>query len=155
MTATGHAVIGVAVAASISNPFIAIPISILSHIAADAFPHWDLGTNRHKKEGRKSEEKFYKGAVFDLTFSYILTFILVYFLFPETNMFYAYLNVVAAQLLDWLSAPYVFLKIKNPPIFYYIYKFQKLFDNKMDKPWGMIGQAGIVTALIIFVWKTI
>jgi membrane-bound metal-dependent hydrolase YbcI (DUF457 family) len=46
MTATGHAIIGVAIAATIPNPFIAVPIAIGSHILADIFPHWDTGTNR-------------------------------------------------------------------------------------------------------------
>lgn len=155
MTATGHAVIGVAIAASIPNPFIAIPISIISHIAADAFPHWDLGTNRHKKEGKKSEEKFYKGAFLDLGVSFLMPIILTQIFFPETSLFYAYLNVIAAQLLDWLSAPYVFLRLKNPPIFYYVYKFQKLFDNRLDKPWGVVGQIGVVSALVLFVWKNL
>lgn len=45
MTATGHAIMGTALAAAIPNPYLGIPIAILSHIACDAFPHWDTGTN--------------------------------------------------------------------------------------------------------------
>jgi hypothetical protein len=45
--------------------------------------------------------------------------------------------------------PYLFLKIKNPPIFYYIYKLQKTFDNRLDKPWGIIGQVAVLVILTV------
>lgn len=142
MTATGHAVIGVAIAAVFPDPIVAIPVALLSHIAADAFPHWDAGTNRSKKENKR----FVNEAFFDLGLSYVLTFLLVTFLFPQTDLLYAYLIVIMAQMLDWLSAPYVFLKITKPPFFFWAYKFQKKFDNRLDKPWGIIGQ---ITVLIV------
>jgi hypothetical protein len=52
-----------------------------------------------------------------------------------------------AQLFDWLTAPYYFFKIK---IFKPFYKLQVMFDNKLDKPWGIIGQVAIVTFLVLF-----
>jgi hypothetical protein len=145
MTATGHAVIGVAIAAVFPNPIVAIPIAVLSHVAADAFPHWDAGTNRSKKPN----ERFVQEAVLDLVFSYIITYALVTFLFPQTNLIYAYIIVIAAQFLDWASAPYVFLKITKPPFFYWAYKFQKQFDNRLDKPWGIIGHVCVLVVLIL------
>lgn len=145
MTATGHAVIGVAIAAVFPDPIIAIPIAILSHIAADAFPHWDAGTNRNKKPNNR----FVNEAFIDLGLSYLLTYLLVTFLFPQTNLMYAYLIVIAAQFLDWASAPYVFLKITKPPFFYWAYLFQKKFDNRLDKPWGVIGQISVLVVLVI------
>jgi hypothetical protein len=145
MTATGHAVIGVAIAAVFPDPIVAIPIAFLSHIAADAFPHWDAGTNRSKKPSKR----FVNEAFFDLGLSYVLTFVLVTFLFPETNLLYAYAIVIAAQFLDWASAPYVFLKITKPPFFYWAYKFQKKFDNRLDRPWGIIGQVSVLVAIIL------
>lgn len=145
MTATGHAVIGTAIAASISNPFLAIPLSVASHIAADMFPHWDPGTNRDKK----TPDRFFAEAVFDVVASIVVTFLLIIFVFPQTNIFYAYLNVFAAQFLDWASMPYLFFKIKNPTIFYHVYRFQKRINNRMDKPWGIVGQVGILVLLVI------
>ena len=49
MTATAHALIGASLAVKLTNPFIGIPIAILSHFLADLVPHWDAGTNRRKK----------------------------------------------------------------------------------------------------------
>lgn len=144
MTATGHAVIGVVIAATIPNPVVAIPLAVGSHILADLFPHWDAGTNRHEK----SKDRFVMEATADVVLSFAITFFLIVYLFPQTNLLYAYIVVLAAQFFDWASAPYLFLKIKNPPIFKWFYDFQKSFDSRLDKPWGIIGQ---VTFLIILV----
>lgn len=146
MTATGHAVIGVVIASQIGDPLAAIPLAILSHIAADLFPHWDLGTNRDKK----SHERFFKDGFVDVLVSIAITFILITFVFPGTSLIYAYIIVFAAQFFDWASAPYVFFKITNPPIFHWVYKFQKTFDNRMDKPWGIIGQVAVLAGLVLF-----
>lgn len=144
MTATGHAVIGVVIAAVFPNPVIAIPLAVGSHILADLFPHWDPATNRKDK----TKNEFLRDAIIDGIMSIIAVFLLVYFVFPQTNLFYAYVMAFASQFLDWASAPYVFFKITNPPVFYWFYKFQKMFDNKLDKPWGIIGQAGFLLILV-------
>ncbi|MBI4098057.1 MAG: hypothetical protein HY426_03380 [Candidatus Levybacteria bacterium] len=146
MTATGHAVIGTVIASQIGDPAFAIPLAILSHIAADLFPHWDPGTNRTKK----SHERFFKDGFLDVLSSLALTFILIVFVFPDTNLIYAYIIVFAAQFLDWASAPFVFFHITNPPVFQWVYKFQKTFDNRMDKPWGIIGQVVVLVGIVLF-----
>lgn len=145
MTATGHAVIGTAIAASISNPFLAIPLSVISHVAADMTPHWDPGTHRDKK----THDRFFSEAVLDVLVSILVTFFIVVFIFPKTNLAYAYINVFAAQFLDWACMPYLFFKIKNPTIFYHIYRFQSATNNKLDKPWGIIIQVAIVVGIVI------
>lgn len=144
MTATGHALIGTALAVSIPNPVIGIPLAILSHIAADAFPHWDTGYGRRKKPFTT----FFAESLFDLFLSFFLPFIIVYFFFPETNYMYLYTMVIAAQLFDWLTAPYIFLNLKKFP-FDLPYKFQIKFDNPIGLPWGLVGQVAVVGALLI------
>ena len=144
MTATGHAVIGTVIAVAIPNPMIGIPLAVLSHIAADLFPHWDIGTNRDKKP----HDRFVVEAVGDVIVSYILPILLVVIFFPETNLIYTFAMVFAAQFFDWASAPYVFFKIRKPSIFELVYKFQKTFDNRLDKPWGIVGQVTVLIVLI-------
>lgn len=149
MTATGHAAIGVALAAAIPNPFIGIPLAIISHIAADAFPHWDTGTNIKKNNPRstKTRRRFVIESFIDLGISFILPILLITWLFPQLNVFYAYTMVIAAQGFDWASAPYVFLKWSFPP-FTWISRLQKAFDHRLDKPWGIIGQAALIILLL-------
>jgi hypothetical protein len=145
MTATGHGIIGAVIATQVNNPFIAIPLAFVSHIAADAFPHWDTGTNRKNK----SHTVFFAHSFIDLSLSLVLPYLMVKNLFPQTDLFYLYTVVLASQFLDWISVPYVFFNWKSPP-FSWPYRFQLSFDNKMDKPWGIIGQIAILIFLIVF-----
>lgn len=144
MTATGHAIIGTVIAAKIGNPALAIPLAIASHVAADAFPHWDPATNR-KEKGIK---RVTREAVLDVVIGFGISYLLIQLFFPQVNLFYAFAIIIAAQLLDWITAPYYFLHFKFP-VFVWAYKFQKSIENKLDKPWGIINQVAILAILVI------
>lgn len=143
MTATSHAIIGTVIAAKIGNPALAIPLAVLSHLAADAFPHWDSGTNEHKKGRRRV---MYEAFV-DVATGFALSYLLLRFLFPQTDLLYGFMIVLFAQSFDWITAPYYFFNIKTPP-FTWSYKFSKLFDNQLDKPWGIIWQALAIVVIV-------
>lgn len=147
MTATGHALIGIAIAAQIPNPYIGIPIAIISHIAADAFPHWDTGTNINKK----SRLKFVAGSFLDLGLSFLLPLIIALQFFPDLDLFYGFVMIIAAQGFDWGTAPYVFLRWKFPP-FTWFFTAQKSFDHRLDKPWGVIGQVTVVLLFLLLAY---
>lgn len=144
MTATGHAVIGTLIAAKFSHPALAIPLALISHLAADAFPHWDAGTNAKNK----SHTRLILEAAGDVTLGFIVSFFLIVFLFPQTNLIYAFWIIIAAQFFDWITAPYYFFNIKIPP-FTWAYHFQKQFDNRLDKPWGIINQITILSLMLL------
>ncbi len=143
MTATGHAIIGTVIAAKIGNPAIAAPIAIASHVVADMIPHWDPGTHRREK----NKVRLFIDSMIDVVVSFAVAYFLTYFLFPATSLSYVFLIVICSQLFDWLMAPYYFFGVDFP--FKYVYKFQKLFDNKLDKPWGIITQAIFVILVIL------
>jgi hypothetical protein len=143
MTATGHAVIGTVIAAKLGNPALAIPIAFASHFLADALPHWDTGTNRHKK----SKQRFFVESFIDVTLGFVLSWAIITWLFPSTNLVYAFLIIIVSELPDWLTAPYLFFKIEVQP-FLSIYKLQKKFDTELDLPWGVINQAAVLIALV-------
>lgn len=144
MTATSHAIIGTIIAAKVGNPVLAIPIAIASHIALDAIPHWDTATNRKKKTFKKM---FIHSAI-DVILGFVLSYSLTTLLFPETNLFYAFIMVLASQFLDWATAPYYFFKIKIK-VFKWAYSFQKLFDHDLDLPWGLVTQIILVILLLV------
>lgn len=145
MTATSHAVIGAVIAAKIGNPLLAIPIAFASHLIADRIPHWDPATNIKKK----GKERLLLDSFIDVSLSFALAYLITYYFFPETNISYMFLIVVCSQFFDWLTAPYYFFNIKFAP-FYLSYKFQKLFDRKLDKPWGIAIQAVVVLIILLF-----
>jgi hypothetical protein len=144
MTASSHALIGTVIAAKIGNPALAIPLAVASHVVADAIPHWDTATNCKEK----GSTKMVYDTIADVLLGFILSYLLIYFLFPATNMLYAFLMIIVSQSLDWLMMPYYFFGIEKP-FFKSIYKFQKLFDNKLDRPWGIITQFATVLVIII------
>lgn len=141
MTATGHAIIGTIIAAKIGNPTLAIPIALASHIAADLFPHWDEGT-----DGKKTKQTIALQAVFDVLFGFGISYLIIFFLFPQTSLFYVFVMIIASQAFDWLTAPYYLFGIKPFKIFY---KLQKKFDNELPAPWGIINQVAILMLLIV------
>ena len=145
MTATGHAIIGTVLAAQFTNPLVGIPIAIFSHLAADAFPHWDTGTNQKKK----SHLAFWIHSLIDLFLSFVTPLFLIIYIAPETNLIYLYSMVFAAQFFDWITVPYAFFRWKSFP-YNLAYKLQKPFDNRMDKPWGIIWQ--VIALLILITW---
>lgn len=143
MTATGHAIIGTVIAAKIANPAIGIPLAFLSHIVADSFPHWDTATN----SATKGKHRVLLETFFDVFASFALSYLLIYFIFPQTNVTYAFFMIISAQALDWLMAPYYFFNSQFF-IFKNTYNFQKLFDHRLDKPWGIINQIAVLILLI-------
>lgn len=143
MTATGHAIIGTVIAAKIGNPALAIPIAIASHIIADTIPHWDVATNAREK----SRQKVLQEAFLDVIFGFLISFLLVKFLFTGLDIGYALLIITASQLLDWLMGPFYFWKIKFAP-FVWAYKFQKKIEHRQKEPWGIINQVAILALLV-------
>ncbi len=143
MTATGHAVIGTVIAAKIGNPYLAVPIALVSHILADIFPHWDTATNVDKK-GKK---RVIAETFFDIAIGFFVSYVLLFSLFPKTNPLYALFIIFVSQSFDWLTAPYYFFKINIPP-FTWAYHLQKKFDNELDKPWGIINQIVILILVV-------
>lgn len=144
MTATGHAILGTIIAAKVANPYLAIPIAIASHIAADIFPHWDTATNARKK----TKKRVIVDSFFDLILGFAISFAIIFLLFPQTNLLYVLLVILASQGLDWLMLPYYFFRIKFP-LFIWAYKFQKSFNHSLDKPWGIINQIAILVLIVI------
>ncbi|MEX2013004.1 MAG: hypothetical protein WD967_01220 [Candidatus Levyibacteriota bacterium] len=143
MTATGHAIIGTVIAAKFANPMLAIPLAILSHVIADTIPHWDMATSGKEK----GKQKVLRDAALDVVAGFLISFLIIYFLFPYVDLAYAFVIIIAAQSLDWVMAPYYFWKIKFP-LFVWAYKFQKKIEHRLSKPWGVINQLLILILLV-------
>ena len=144
MTATSHALIGTVIAAKIGNPALAIPLALASHAVADMIPHWDTALNGNGKG--KSLNRVFTDTIIDVGLGFILSYFLVFFVFPHTNLVYAFLIIIFAQLPDWFMAPYYFFKIK---FFKWAYDFGKVTNRDLDKPWGVITQIVTVGTLIL------
>lgn len=144
MTATGHALIGTIIAAKIGNPLVALPIAFASHVIADLVPHWDAGTHGRSKTKKQLQNE----AAADVAVGFIASYLLIYFIFPTTDILYALILILTAQGIDWLTAPYYMFGYKTQP-FSFFYELSKRTNSKLDKPWGIITQIVSITLLII------
>lgn len=147
MTATGHALIGVALAAQFSNPYIGIPIALASHILADYVPHWDAGT--HGESKTKKQLRF--EATADVLVGFVASYLLIMWLFPTLDLVYAFIMIIAAQGLDWGTAPYYFFGIKTIP-FTWFHAISYSTNIRLDKPWGIVTQVIVVGLLVLGVY---
>lgn len=142
MTATAHAIVGGAIAASIPNPALGITLAAASHPILDLIPHWDFGWGWKKK----SKILLFVQASFDL----ILGTLLAFFIFGQNiPAWYFLVCVFASEFWDILEAPYWFLNWHFPP-FSWIYKIQSQLQGKAKLPWGILSQV-VTVALIIFI----
>ncbi len=144
MTATAHAAIGVTIAALVNNPALGIPLAFASHIICDIIPHWDSGMHKDKK----SLKRLTVESTIDVLCSACITIFLLLFVFTEVNFIYGVTMAFTAQLLDWLTIPYLYLKITSAP-FKWVYQFQDLINTRLDKPWGIATQISVVLLLIV------
>lgn len=143
MTATAHALVGGAIAASLpNNPGLGITLAAASHPILDMIPHWDFGWGWRKK----TKGKLFLQAAFDL----MLGFILAYFLFGQNIPFWYFLSVVlASEIWDILEAPYWFFGWKFPP-FGLIYKIQSSMQGKTKTmQMGILNQVLTVTGIVL------
>ncbi len=142
MTATAHALIGASLAAKVVNPLLGIPLAIISHFILDLVPHWDAGTNHRKKT--KTRLKI------EATADVLLGFGLSYLFFAWTvNPIYLFVMIIAAQLPDWIEAPYWIMGVNLPP-FTWMYQISHRVQSRMQLPWGLVTQIIVVgLALLI------
>lgn len=145
MTATAHALLGTVIAAKFGNPYLAVPLALGSHIVADLIPHWDTAFGSPQKD----KKRIFWETVGDVLLGFTLSYSVITFIFPDTNLFYAFAIVIAAQLPDWMFAPYYFFGWKN---FKWAYEMGKNTNINLDKPWGIFTQIATV-ALVILLGK--
>ena len=150
MTSTGHALIGASIASQIPNPFIAIPLAFLSHFLIDKIPHWDAMTNKKNK----TQKQIYTETLIDICLGFTLVIVIFWGIFKVSDPILILISAFAAALPDYLEAPYLILHKKIFP-FYQNYKLQSWihdvgFDARMNAPWGIVTQVGVV--LVFLVW---
>ena len=141
MTATAHALIGGAIAASVPNPALGITLSAISHPIADMIPHWDFGSGWKKK----SKALLFFQSCGDLIFGVVLTFLIFG---NTTNYVYLLACIFISESWDFLQAPYWLFDWKFFP-FSTFYRFGHHTNGKAKMPWGIATQAATVIGLIL------
>lgn len=140
MTATAHALMGGAIAASISNPVIGLPLAALSHPLTDMIPHWDLGIGWRKK----TKLNLFWQSTLDLLLGLGLT----YLIFGRaTDITYLAAAVFLSEAWDLLMMPYI-LGWKVFP-FSAFYSVQSKWNINVKLPWGIFTQGATILATVL------
>lgn len=142
MTATAHSLVGAVIAAKIGNPALAIPIAFASNFLLDVVPHWDVGTHWHDRPIAKT----FLYAALDVFLGLGLSLLLFS---HSTNFSYLLFMIFVATMADWLEAPYIFLKLKIPP-FYWFYQIQSKFHKKDGSWFGVLTQFAVILPLLLW-----
>ena len=141
MTATAHALVGGAIAVSIQNPAIGLPLAAASHPFIDMIPHWDFGFGWRKKG------KFLLFIQSGLDFS--AGILLTYLIFGQfVDFSYLMAAVFLSESWDLLMMPRLLFNWNFPP-FSTFYNVQHKFNTKAKLPWGIINQAVTVISIIL------
>lgn len=143
MTATAHALVGGAIAASFQNPALGLPLAAASHPILDLIPHWDLGVGWR----RKNKLTLFVESGLDLAIGIVLAFA---FFGRTADPVYLLICIFFSEIWDFLMMPYLLLNWRFPP-FSTAYKLQHDIQSNIKLPWGILTQAltvgGVVFAL--------
>lgn len=140
MTATAHALIGGAIAASVGNPSIGLPLSAISHPLTDMIPHWDFGVGWKKK----TKTTIFIQSSLDLAVGIILTYLIFG---SRVESLYLWGCVFLSEAWDLLMMPHL-LGFKFWP-FSAFYRVQSALNQNVKLPWGILTQAGTVISIVL------
>lgn len=133
MLETPHVAVGMAIATTIPNPLISIPLALTSHFLLDMTPHWNPHLNTETKKYGHLTNRTLLIIGLDLACATLLT---IYF-GRGNNLFY--LCALASILPDLIEAPYFLIGTRNKFLKFWI-KFQKSIQVDANLFWGLLTQ---------------
>lgn len=155
MLSISHAATGAFIATKLGNPYLAIPLILLSHYLEDAVPHWDAGTGLGS--GKKTRRAAFIHGVIDL----VIAGLIVLAFYPSVIHDVQYLTfsvlslapiwgAFAGLLPDFIEAPRNFWKYEPSwlkPINKFHHSFHHSIPSMLD---GLAPQIILLVTLWMF-----
>jgi hypothetical protein len=141
MLLTPHTMVGVAIGATVPNPYAAVPLSLGMHFLGDAVPHWDFYSNTSREERLKGWRPIAVMADLILAVGIGLTAVLfaLWVLQDQALALNIFLCGIISVLPDALEAPYIFMG-KETGFVGMLTKIQRKIQFQAPLPWGIITQ---------------
>ncbi len=140
MLYTPHSIIGASIAYVFPNPFVALPLSFVSHFLFDVAPH-------SNPSPRKSNKIMKLIMLFEIIIGTALLLLFSKAIAKDIYQFYLMVaSGLIANLPDFLMIPYVILK-KNCKLCKEITLFQKLIQTHVPGKWGYTIQIAFILLL--------
>jgi hypothetical protein len=132
---------GLAIGATVANPFIGVPAAILMHFAGDLVPHWDFYSNTSNEERRVGWRPL--AVMADLILGVALGLTCTLFALWVKNDPSLAMNIflcgIGSVIPDALEGPHIYLH-KEPKILKLISSTQSKLQFQAPLPWGIISQ---------------
>ena len=148
MLETPHAIVAASIAVKIGNPYLAIPLSFISHFVLDEVPHWNPHITSKTGDVKVIDPKSFKLILADSILALVSGIYIAASVLPDTRK--ALLILVCcfvAVLPDLVEAPYIFLNYKKEWIHKWLF-FQKKHQFNTNIVWGLITQVLTIAAAI-------
>ena len=156
MLLTPHTFVGVAIATSVSNPLVAVPLSFVMHFFGDKVPHWDFYSNTPMEKRRTGWRPL--AVMADLVLGVAVGLSFTYYALWSMGDTALALNIflcgIASVLPDALEGPYIYYE-KVPKLSMFIYRIQKKAQFQAPLPWGVLTQILVVVVCLGLILNSI
>lgn len=152
---TPHTLVGVAIGATVQNPYIAVPLSFGMHFMGDLIPHWDFYTDTTNQEKITGWRPL--AVMADLAVGVAIgMFFTLYGLWVVKDTGLAmniFLSAIAATLPDALTAPSLYDGKQFP--FNIIVAIQSRLQFPAGLLWGTLSQAVVCGFSLLLIARSI
>lgn len=152
MLLTPHTFVGVAIAALVPNPLIAVPLAFIGHFLGDKVPHWDFYSNTKKEERTIGWRPL--AVMGDMAVGVAVGVGFTSFAYFELNNTLLAINIflcgVFSVLPDALSSLDLFLGKKHP-LLNLLNRAQSAMQFQAPLPWGILTQL-LVIAISLYLF---
>jgi hypothetical protein len=145
---TPHTIVAAAIAAKSGNPYLAIPLAILSHFVLDKTPHWNPHLIAKDGSVKKIDKNSLKIIVIDSSAALIIGSAIALSFLPDIKKtLLVFTCCFLAVLPDLIEAPYIFLNYKKESLKKWLF-FQKKNQFNTNIVWGLTAQIVTVAAAL-------
>ena len=150
MLETPHILVGATIAFFIPNPFVSLPLSLISHFVLDLIPHWNPQIHTElSNNGKVSlQSKIILGT--DVILSLIIVFFVLYEVWPDVgHVITIFVACLLAIFPDLFQVPYYFFN-KESAWTKIIVDFQAKNQSHVSVTHGILAQVLVsLTSLIL------
>lgn len=152
MLETPHVALGVAIASKFPNPWIAIPLSFISHFALDKVPHWNPHLYTETQKDGHPSVKSTCTAVIDIGAAFILGSGFAYMALPDTRKAALILACSFASVLsDVVKYPYYYFHWRQKWLVAWVNFERSMQVDTKSIFLGLLTQGAVIAASIWWV----
>lgn len=148
-----HTLVGITIATKIPNPFISLPLALLSGLLVDMLPHCNPHLYTEMKRDGKVSKRSTLICCVDSGTALIFGLFFAFRFWPDlTRVIIILAGGFFAALPDLIEAPYFFLGMKNNLILKFI-NLQRKFQWNVSFVPGILIQVVLILACLLLLFK--